>query len=168
VPDEHAIKSTLEALAEPICRAHGVELVDIRHVRQKGGAVVRVVIDRERDDVMVDPASPPGSGVSVDDCQAVSRDLSAALDVHEELIPGRYDLEVSSPGIERPLVKESDFERFAGREAKVQTRQRVGERRRFRGLLRGIEDGCVKIEESGGTVAIPYEEVAKAHLVYRF
>src|SRR5689334_12618316 len=101
-------KSRLEALAAPVCAAHGVELVDIRFNREPGGAVLRVFIDRER------PEGTAG-GVSLEDCQGVSRDLSTALDVDEDLIAGAYRLEVSSPGVERPLVKARDFERYAGR-----------------------------------------------------
>ncbi|MCZ7683099.1 MAG: ribosome maturation factor RimP [Sandaracinaceae bacterium] len=125
----------IESVVEPVCRAHGVELVQVALVTEHGQAVLRIVIDR--------PGSErgPGAGVSLADCQAVSRDLGPALDVHD-VVPGAYRLEVSSPGLDRPLVKLRDFERFAGREVKVQTRApipdgRGGERRNFRGQLLG-------------------------------
>jgi ribosome maturation factor RimP len=160
-----AAQSTLESIVEPVCRAHGVELVDVRHFRRKGGAVVRVIIDRERIGV---EGEEPGSGVTVDDCTNVSRDISAALDVHEDLIQGAYNLEVSSPGLERPLIRLQDFERFAGREARIQSNVRIGERRRFKGRLLGVVDREVEIEQDGTPVRIPYDNVAKANLVYRF
>src|SRR5688500_2588802 len=117
----------LEAIAAPVCKAHGVEIVDCSFGREPGGAVVRVLIDRA------------GAGVSLADCQNVSRDLSTALDVEGQDIPGPYRLEVSSPGLDRPLVKKHDFEKFAGKEIKLQTRIPVGDRRNFRGTLLGVE-----------------------------
>lgn len=157
------MQTQLESIVEPVCRAHGVELVDVRHIRQKGGAVLRVIIDRPRVDGV------DGSGVSVDDCTDVSRDLSSALDVHEELLPGSYNLEVSSPGLERPLVKLHDFDRFAGREAQIRTKVRVGERRKFKGTLLGVTGETIRLEDKkSGAVEIPYEAVSKANLVYRF
>jgi len=157
------IDNQLESIVEPVCRAHGVEMVDVRHIRQKGGAVVRVVIDRPRAD------EQDGSGVSVDDCTDVSRDLSSALDVHEDVVPGSYNLEVSSPGLERPLVKLKDFDRFSGREAQIKTKVRVGERRKFKGTLLGVTGETIRLEDAkSGPVEIPYEAVSKANLVYRF
>lgn len=152
---------TLESVAEPVCRAHSVELVDIRHLRAPGGAVVRVMIDR------FDPATGRSS-VTLEDCTAVSRDLSAALDVHEDLVSGSYRLEVSSPGIERPLVKLSDFDRFADREIKVQVHAPKDGRRKFQGTLHGVVGQTIQLEQDGVMVAIQFEEITKAHLVHRF
>jgi ribosome maturation factor RimP len=164
-PDKRAI----ESIAEPVCRAHGVELVDVQWTRDRGGSVLRVLIDRERPDL---EAGEPGSGISVTDCQAVSRDLSTALDVHEDVVPGgRYRLEVSSPGLDRPLVKRRDFERFAGREIKVLTRTPLTgttERRKVQGVLRGLEGDRVRIEEGSRIWEIPLPEIVRAHVVYRF
>ena len=104
-------QTALLAVIEPVCQAHGVELVDASFVREPGGAILRVLIDRARGE---GPSEVPGSGVSLADCQGVSRDLSVALDVHQDVTPsGRYRLEVGSPGLDRPLVKRSDFEPFA-------------------------------------------------------
>lgn len=161
---QDTIQAELLRLAEPVCRAHGVELVDVRWLRRPGGSVVRIIIDRER----VDGGDVPGSGVSLADCTNVSRDLSSILDMHEDLIPGSYDLEVSSPGVERPLVKLRDFERFAGREVKLETKIPVGDRRRYQGRLLGVEDGAVRLEQDGAVVSIPFDTVNKAHLVVRF
>jgi len=153
-------QETLETLTEPVCAAHGVELVQIRQIQGRGALRVLVVIDRERGD------GRDGSGVTLDDCKRVSRDLSTALDVHEDVIPGKFHLEVSSPGLDRPLVKLRDFERFAGREAKLKTHDRVvGDRRNFTGILRGVDDGQVSIEVDAETFHIPYEAIARANLV---
>lgn len=157
----------VEAIVEPVCRAHGVELVQVALVTEHGQAVLRVIIDR--------PGSEegPGMGVNLADCQGVSRDLGPALDVHEDLFPGAYRLEVSSPGLDRPLVKIGDYARFAGREIKVQTRAprpdgRGGERRNFRGQLLGIDGETVRIEVDGSELQLPHAEIAKANVVYHF
>jgi ribosome maturation factor RimP len=164
-PDKRAI----EMIAEPVCRAHGVELVDVQWTVERGGPVLRVLIDRERPDF---EASRPGSGVSISDCQQVSRDLSIALDVHDHLVPGgQYRLEVSSPGLDRPLVKRRDFERFTGQLVQIHTRTPLpgtAERRKVRGVLRGVAGDRVQIEEGTKKWAIPIEEIVKANVVYRF
>jgi ribosome maturation factor RimP len=150
-----AIISTLETIVEPVCLAHGVELVEVRHVPQKDGAVIRITIDRARADV--------------------SRDVSAALDVHEDAVPGAYHLEVSSPGLERPLVKPADFERFAGREVALRTLTPVGptKQRKFQGNLKGLmrsDDGAefVELNVNGSELSIPFDSITQANLVYRF
>jgi ribosome maturation factor RimP len=151
----------LRALVAPICHAHGLELVDARFVTDHG-AVLRVLIER--------PSDPSGqSGVSLADCQAVSRDLSTLLDVEQEVLPqGRYRLEVSSPGLERPLLSRRDFERFAGREVDVRTTRPYSGRRRLQGMLRGIEGDGVKLDVGGEELMVPLTEIAKANLVFRF
>lgn len=150
----------LREIVGAVCVAHGVELVDARFVTQRG-AVLRVLIERVTDG--------EGSGVTLADCQAVSRDLSTALDVEDGAAPGgAYRLEVSSPGVERPLFTERDYERFAGREVKVQTAQPHGGRRRFTGVLEGIEDGLVTLTVDGQRVSLPHGDITKAHLVFRF
>lgn len=161
-PKENALNQSLESLAEPICRAHGVELVDIRFNSGRAGGVVRVLIDRFREGEEV------GSGVSLADCTAVSRDLSAALDAHDDLVPGNYRLEVGSPGLERPLFKLRDFERFTGKEVALKTYAPIGRRRRFSGQLRRVVDEHIEIDQDGQTVCIPFAEIAQANLVYRF
>lgn len=162
-------KPAIRAIAEPVCRAHGVELVDVQWSMDRGGPVLRVLIDRERADVA---PGEPGSGVSIEDCQGVSRDLSTALDVHERVVPGgRYRLEVSSPGLDRPLVTERDFQRFAGSEIKVQTRDPIAgttDRRKVQGVLKGLDGGVVRIEEGSRTYEVRFDDVVKANVVYRF
>ena len=160
---QQQLESSLEALIDPICGAHGVELVDVRYLREPGGSVIRVIIDRDVPGVEV------GSGVSLEDCTAVSRDVSTALDVHDDVLPsGGYRLEVSSPGLERPLVKLADFERFSGREVKVRTRTPIDKQRRFHGKLLGVVDRSVELDQDGKVLLIPHEDIAQANLVYRF
>jgi len=161
----HVPTPSLEEVVEPVCRAHGVELVQVRKLRQPGGIILRVTIDRERAGA---EAAADGSGVSLSDCTAVSRDLSTALDVYEDLVAGSYHLEVSSPGLERPLVREKDFVRFAGHEAKIQTKSPIGDRRRFTGTLRGVEEGGIRLELDGEEVVIPLDAITKANLIYKF
>lgn len=102
--------------------------------------------------------------LTLDDCAAVSRAVSALLDV-EDLVPGAYTLEVSSPGIDRPLVRLNDFDRFAGFEAKVELARPLDGRRRFRGRLRGTDGELVRLESSDGAVAVPYADIHRAKLV---
>jgi ribosome maturation factor RimP len=153
----------LQHLIEPICLAHGVELVDVRYLREPKGAVIRVIIDRDVAGLEV------GSGVSLEDCTAVSRDVSTSLDVHEDELPsGAFRLEVSSPGLERPLVKLSDFERFSGHEVKVKTQTPIERQRRFRGTLLRVVDQNIELDQDGKVLLIPHAEIAQANLVYRF
>jgi ribosome maturation factor RimP len=158
------LTAALIELAEPVCLAHGVELVDVQVLGGRGRSVIRVMIDRDRPDV----GDAPGSGVTIDDCTSVSRDLSTALDVHEELVPGTYSLEVTSPGIERPLVRRRDYERFVGHEVRVQTAERIGDRKKFQGRLLDVADHDVQLEQDGQPVRIPFEAISRANLVYRF
>lgn len=164
--------TALTAIIEPVCLAHGLELVDVQLSREPGGAVLRVLIDRERPELASEGAVQPGSGVSLADCQAVSRDLSVALDVNEHVAPKiRYRLEVSSPGLDRPLTKAKDFARFAGHEVRIQTRLPYppeSNRRRFSGVLKGIEGETVRVEDGPAVFEIPLSAIAKASLVYRF
>lgn len=153
----------LQQLIEPICLSHGVELVDVRYLREPKGAVIRVIIDRAV------PGLEVGSGVSLEDCTAVSRDVSTSLDVHQDLLPsGAFRLEVSSPGLERPLVKLSDFERFSGHEVKVKTESPIERQRRFRGTLLRVVDQNIELDQDGKVLSIPHAVIAKANLVYRF
>src|SRR2546423_4443294 len=115
----------LESLVEPVVTGQGYELVDVEFKSELGAWILRVYIDK------------PGSQerVGLDDCAQVSRELSAVLDV-DDTIGGHYSLEVSSPGLNRPLKKESDFARFIGKKAKIRTSRPVGEsRRNFSGTL---------------------------------
>jgi ribosome maturation factor RimP len=154
--------TALEPIIDPICRAHGVELVLVRCLREPSGMAIRIIIDRDA------PGAEVGSGVSLEDCTGVSRDVSTALDVHDDLLPsGGYRLEVSSPGLERPLVKLTDFERFSGREVDVKTQTPIERQRRFHGKLLRVVDQSIELDQDGNVLLIPHADIAQANLVYR-
>ena len=152
----------LRQVAEPVCSAHGLALVDARFSSEHG-FVLKVLIERPGSDLK------HGAGVSLEDCQNVSRDLSTALDVADGVTPdSAYRLEVGSPGLDRPLFSLGDYARFAGETVKVQTHAPVEGRRRFSGKLLGVEGDAVKLEQDGQVLTLQHTEIAKAHLVYRF
>lgn len=155
------IERLIEELCLPIAERLGLEVVQVRFLTQRGRATVRIIVDRERGD------GKPGSGVNVDDCADLSRGLSAILDEDESLIDVEYTLEVSSPGLERPLVKLADYERFSGDEARIKTSAAVGGQRNFKGILRGISEDSIVLEEDGLRKAIPFELIVKANLIPR-
>lgn len=145
--------SRIERMIAPALDDMGYELV---RVQLSGGRQYsRLQIMAERADQ---------AGMTVDDCAEISRAVSALLDV-EDPISGSYDLEVSSPGIDRPLTRPRDFVRFAGQPAKVETRQMIDGRKRFRGLLMGVEDSCALLEMEGQTVRLPVGDIEKAKLL---
>jgi ribosome maturation factor RimP len=150
----------LSEIALPVCRAHGLLLVDARFYVERG-TVLRVLIERE------EAARQAQGGASLADCQAVSEDLSVALDVDKRTAPlGAYRLEVSSPGLDRPLFKLDDYRRFLGREVKIQTGKPVSGRKRFRGKLVEVEGEKVRIEQDGAPVVIRFAEIQKANLIF--
>jgi ribosome maturation factor RimP len=143
----------------------GYELVELEQVGSRARPLLRVRIDRQE--------AAEGASVTIEDCARASRALEAYLDEVDE-VGERYVLEVSSPGVERPLVRPADFERFAGREVVVKgTRPLAGRARRLEGTLIGLEeaegDTRVRIRlEDGDEVAIPRAEIARAHLLFRW
>ncbi len=146
-------RTDLRDLLEPGVRAAGYELV---HVELSGGGrhrVLRVYIDGPH-------------GVSVDDCAAVSRQLSALLDV-EDPLPGQYVLEVSSPGLDRPLVRLEDFQRFTGEQAKLRTVLPVDGRRNFSGRIAGTEGARVVLDTGTGCIEFALEQIESARLIPR-
>jgi ribosome maturation factor RimP len=148
----------LLTLAEPVVTGQGYELVDLEFKNELGAWILRVFIDNPKAE----------GGVGLEDCAQVSRELSAVLDV-DDVIPMHYSLEVSSPGLNRPLRKESDFARFVGKKAKIRTSRPVGEsRRNFSGTLVGVEAGKVKIDVGDQVCEVPVADVEKANLVYEF
>ena len=108
------------------------------------------------------------NGVSIDDCANASRQISVLLDVEDDVVSGAYTLEVSSPGLDRPLGRLSDFERFVGQQAKLSTRCLVGGRRKWVGTIQGVEDEEIVLKTDGGTVRIPADVVKRAQLQYAF
>ncbi len=144
----------LVSLVEPVVGGEGYELVDLEWKHEAGAWVLRVYIDK--------PA-----GVSLEDCAHVSRLLSATLDVNDDAIPVHYNLEVSSPGVNRPLKREADFRRFVGQKAKIRTKHPVGDtRRNFSGKLLAVENGRVKIDVGDATFEVPVDDVEKANLIF--
>lgn len=148
-------------LAEPYVADAGFDLIEVQSGRETPGWIVRLFIDR----------LPPAEGgdvkqvtISHEDCERVSRDLSAALDV-ADLIPHAYQLEVSSPGLDRPLRRERDFARFAGQSARIRLSEGVEGRRNFSGTLRGAHDGLVEIECDGRSYQLPIGSIATAKLI---
>jgi ribosome maturation factor RimP len=132
----------IRAVAERVAQSHGLELFDVQLRRESIGWVVRVFIDKPG------PSGTPEDSVGVEDCAAVSREVSTILDV-EEPVDRAYTLEVSSPGLDRPLRDERDYLRFAGRAAKIVVHEPVGGQKAFAGHLRGFEGGDVLFEAEG-------------------
>jgi ribosome maturation factor RimP len=173
----------IRAAAERVARSEGLEIFDVEWKVGKQ-RFLRVILDRppkagapisdsEGRLTLPDEAQGAGadSGVSHNDCQRVSQQLSVILDV-EELIPGPgYILEVSSPGLDRALTKQSDYERFRGRLAKISTTEPVEDAKFFEGRLAGFVDGIVRLELKGKQpriVELPLEKIRKASLVVEF
>ncbi|TWB22444.1 ribosome maturation factor RimP [Nitrospirillum amazonense] len=146
------VHERIAGIIAPSVEAMGYDLV---RVSLTGNARPTLQIMAERVD---------GAAMTVDDCAEISRAVSALLDV-EDPIDVAYTLEVSSPGIDRPLTRPKDFERFAGFEVRVETSQPVDDRRRFIGMLKGIEDGKVLVEMSTGPAAVPFDLILRAKLV---
>lgn len=154
-------------LVEPYVKDAGFDLVEVHSGREQSGWVVRLFIDKTLSPSVpgLDARLPlPEETVSLENCERVSRDVSAALDV-ADMIPHAYQLEVSSPGLDRPLRRLTDFARFAGREARIRLNEGVDGRRNFSGQLRGAHDGIVEIDCDGRVYHLPVEDVAKANLV---
>ena len=148
------MRETLLRLLEPVIEALGYELVELEFHPQGRGGLLRIYLDRE-------------GGIGVDDCERASRQVSSVLDV-EDPIPGAYTLEVSSPGLDRPLRKAEDYTRFAGQRAKLELLLPRDGRRRFSGTLRGIEGSEVQIEVDGVIYRLPLADVGKARLIPEF
>ena len=137
-------------LAESVCESEGMELVHVEYGSERGGKTLRIYIDK------------PG-GITLDDCAYISHQLGDILDVNLESA-GSYNLEVSSPGSERPLSKVADFERFEGQMARIKTFQPIDGQKRFKGILSGISKRTVTLCIENKTVAIPYQDIARARL----
>ena len=152
----------VRTLAGRVAASFGLDLFDVQFRREAGGMVLRVQIDRPG------PAATAEESVSVEDCANVSRDLSAILDV-EDTIPSAYILEVSSPGLDRPLRSADDYRRFAGRRAKVVTRQPVDGQTFLRGRLGGVDDGHILIDgDDHKRHRVPMEAITRANLEVEF
>ena len=146
------LSSRIQDLIEPSVDELGFDVV---RVQMSGKDTVSMQIMVERKD---------GQGMTVDDCASVSRAISTLLEV-DDPIKGAYTLEVSSPGIDRPLVRIRDFERFLGFQAKIEINQPLDGRRRFKGELLGVKDDVVRILVDGVEVNLPHPDIHKAKLL---
>jgi ribosome maturation factor RimP len=148
----------------PVLSAHGISLVDLEWATDRAGWVLRVTIEREG-------STARGGGVSLEDCVDVSRDVSSVLDVHEDLITAHYNLEVSSPGLDRPLRTPAEFARFRGSLVKVKlSRPAPDGQRVLRGPLAEADaegpEGRVAVLVDGKRIEVPFADVAQANLVF--
>ncbi|MEE8350218.1 MAG: ribosome maturation factor RimP [Acidobacteriota bacterium] len=141
-------------LLERVVKEERLELVHIEYPAKTSPAVLRIYIDK------------PG-GVNHQDCATVSRRIGTLLDEEDVIVP-RYTLEVSSPGIERPLFKEEDYQRFVGKEIRLFTTEKIDDRKKFKGFIRSISSGILNLELKDETCLIPFEKIRRAHLIHRF
>lgn len=164
-------RTALQRVVEPIVRAHGAEVVDLELRSERGGWVFRVYVEKAGS--AAHSLSTRDAAVNLELCANVSRDLSPALDV-ADLIPQAYHLEVSSPGVERPLRAERDFVRFTGQKAKIRVRDPVDGQHVIVGVLDGVSDGRVRIVEGtltqpgARTHEVPLSTIERARLVFEF
>jgi len=160
IPQE-TIPDQVRRLLEPVLARDGYELVEVEWVRGGGRWTLRLYVDKQ-------------GGFGLDDCQAVSHLADPILDV-ADLIEPAYDLEVSSPGLERPLRKPADFDRFAGQRARLKsfgplagTAPASPGRKHWTGILKGFKDGAVELDVDGVLHRVPHDQIAKANLEYDF
>lgn len=155
---ERTYRERIRELVEPVAQSEGMEVVDVECLRGPSRWKVRIYIDRE-------------GGVTLDDCAAISGEVGDLLDVHE-IPPGPYDLEVSSPGLDRPLVRDRDFVRYEGHRVRVRVAEKIEGKRTFTGRLvafverEGEKDLVIEVEKTIYT--IPRRMVVKANLEYEF
>jgi ribosome maturation factor RimP len=152
----------IRSIAERVTAERGLTVWDVQSRREVAGHVVRVIIDRPG------PAATPDDSVSIEDCEQVNREISTILDV-EDPLPFAYTLEVSSPGLDRPLRDAADYERFSGRLAKVVVREAVDNQKAFEGRLRGIDNADVLLEAPNGRMhRLPLRLIARGRLDVEF
>jgi len=150
--DERARRTVaeVEALAEPLLRSEGMTLIDVEYRREPHGWTLRVIMDKD-------------GGVTLEDCTDISRQLGDILDVKVDF-QGPYHMEVSSPGLDRPLTKPKHFNCFKGRPVVIRTQWPVAGKRDVKGVLGGFSHGAVMLATGDQTLDIPYENIVKARL----
>ena len=153
----HEIPQDLLELIEPVIADHGLELVDAELSAKAESTRVRIVIDTETGD----------GRVPIDRCALLSREIATGLDAREDLSEV-YELEVASPGLDRVMGREKDFVAACGREIKLETKELVAGRKRFRGALRSFSEGVAELEVDGEAIQIPFDQVRRANQVYEF
>lgn len=149
---ENPIVGKVWQLAEPLCLGEGMELVHVEYQREHGGRILRIYLDK-------------AGGITLDDCAVISRQLSDILDVGLDA-QGAYRLEVSSPGIQRPLGKIDDFEQFKGERVKIRMARPINGRKNFTGILNGLDGPMVHLDIDNQHVAIAFTDIAKAHITH--
>ncbi len=146
-------------IVEEICRELGdwlgYEIVDVAFIPGNRGWILRVTIDKE-------------GGVTINDCATFSHQLDPRLDVEDCFADQPYTLEVSSPGLERPLKRIEDYRRFQGKKVKIKTRREIDGHRVFRGILKGEQEGVIRVQENGKEIAVPFEDIKKANLEFEW
>ena len=147
----HRQHSELIELLEPVITALGYEMLGIEYFKQKDGSLLRLYIDSD-------------AGITLDDCTRVNHQVIGVLDVHDP-IKERYHLEISSPGLDRPLFTLKQFQRFLGQQVKIKLREKIDERRKFTGVIKAIEETAVLVSEEGNDYLIPADVIDSAHLV---
>jgi ribosome maturation factor RimP len=148
---DSSLVEALSALVEPVVEDRGCELVEVQFRRETQGWVLRLIVDK-------------AGGISLDDCAGISREVGHLLEV-EDPIDRSFNLEVSSPGLDRPLKREKDFIRCLGKKAKVTTREPLDGEQVFVGLIEEVSAGNILLRTGKGEVAIPFDQVLKARLV---
>jgi ribosome maturation factor RimP len=144
------LAEVVRVLIEPVVVYAGMELIDVEYGREPSGKVLRLTIDKP-------------DGVTINDCSDISRLVGDLLDA-KDFLPGSYNLEVSSPGINRPLKKKEDFERFVGQKVLIKTKKLIDGRRNFKGILHGTREDFIVISSEKTILNIPFDQVAKARL----
>ena len=151
-----AVASKIEEIAQRVADSEGMELVEVEVKGGGGHRLVRISIDKP-------------DGVSHADCELVSQQVGTILDVEDVVPGGRYTLEVSSPGVERKLLKPQDFQRFRGKKAKITLRDPIEERRNWEGTLAGFEDGTITLDAGAGKIIrFSFGQVQKANLKFEW
>jgi len=148
------ILESVREIVEPIVIAEGMELAYIEYRRERIGWVLRLYIDKE-------------GGVTIDDCSNISGQVSHLMDI-DELIPHSYVLEVSSPGLGRPLKREEDFIKHKDRLVRFKVDDPIGRWKNFKGRLLDYKDGVVKIKVGDEIISLPFNKISEANLVYKF
>jgi len=149
-----SIEEKVTKMVQPLIAEKGLELVDVEYTKEGSHWYLRIFIDKE-------------GGVDIDDCAMISHAVSELFDRHDP-IPQAYMLEVSSPGLERPLKKDEDYVRFQGRLVSISTTEPIEGYREFTGYLKGVENDAVTLEYEGEQVTIPKRVIKKANLTFEF
>lgn len=150
------IEDAIWKMAEPLVAENGMELIDVEYVKEGAEWYLRLFLDKEGEE-----------GIDLDDCELISRKFSDVLE-EKDPITQAYRLEVSSPGIERPLKRTKDFQRFQGEKVQVKTFSEVEGKKQFIGILQDTTEETVTIDVDGTSIAIPRKQIGKANLVWEF